>query len=77
MNELVEQFQKTRECPKCANTYFSLEVNWMNTYVKTTYTCDSCNWGFVLMTSCTSDASAPAPSSPNRSVASVPQTQSK
>ena len=77
MNELVEQFQKTRECPKCANSYFTLEVNWMDTYVKTTYTCDNCNWSFILMSNCTSPANVQDLSSSNQSAASAPQTQSK
>ena len=74
--DLIEQFWKTRECPKCTSTYFSLEVNWMSAYVKTVYTCEGCTWSFVAMSSCTSPASAPAPSSPSRSVVSERQTQS-
>jgi len=74
--DLIQKFWKSRECPKCANRYFSLEVNWMDAYIKTKYICDACNWSFIVMSSCTSDASAPAPSSPSRSVASVQQTQS-
>jgi len=75
--DLIEQFWKTRECPKCANSYFTLDVNWMDTYIKTVYTCDSCRWSFIAMTSCTSAANVRAPSSPNRSTVSVPQTPTK
>jgi len=75
--DLIEQFWKTRECPKCANSYFTLDVNWMETYVKTAYTCDRCNWSFISMTSCTSPSSVQAPSLPSRSVASVQPVQSK
>ena len=75
--DLVDQFQKTHVCPKCANSYFTLNVNWMSTYVKTVYTCESCNWSFIKMSSCTSPSNAPAPSSPNRLKVSELPTQSK
>ena len=75
--DLIEHFWKTRECPKCTTSYFSLEVNWMSTYVKTAYICEGCKWSFITMSSCTSPSSAPAPSSPDRSVASVLPTQSR
>ena len=77
MEDQLNTFLKTRECPKCANSYFTLEVNWMDKYVKTIYTCDGCNWSCVAMSSCTSPANAQAPSSPNRSGVSELQTQSK
>jgi len=65
----IEKFRKTHECPKCANRYFTLEMNWMNAYVKTSYVCEKCNWGCILMSSpnCTSLASSLDPSSPSRS----------
>lgn len=77
MNDLLDKFQKTHACPKCANSYFTLNVNWMSTYVKTVYTCESCNWSFIKMASCTSPASAPAPSLPSQSVVSGQPAQSK
>jgi len=55
----TEKFQKTHECPKCANSYFALHVKWMETYVKRTYTCEDCLWSCVETTNCTSPASAP------------------
>jgi transposase-like protein len=58
---LVDQFQKTRVCPKCQNRYFNIEINWMNSFVKSVYTCDSCAWSFT--TNCTSPASSPGLSS--------------
>ena len=77
MNDLVDKFEKTHACPKCANSYFTLNVHWMDTYVKTVYTCESCNWSFIRMASCTSPSNARGPSSSNQSKASVPQTQSR
>jgi predicted CxxxxCH...CXXCH cytochrome family protein len=77
MVDLVEQFQKTHECPKCANSYFTLNVNWLDTYVKTIYTCDSCHWSFIRMSSCTSPANVQSPSLPDRLKVSEPHTQSK
>ena len=77
MNELVEQFQKTRECPKCKNSEFTIEFNWLDSYTRSLYTCDSCNWSFVLMSNCTSPANVQDLSSSNQSVTSAPQTQSK
>jgi ribosomal protein L37AE/L43A len=75
--DLLEQFRTTHECPKCANSYFSMHIRWMDTYVKTVYTCEDCNWSVIVMSSCTSPASAQAPSSPNQSAVSEPQTQLK
>jgi len=75
--EDIAKFQKKHECPKCANSYFSIHVRWMTTYVKRTYTCEDCLWSCVEMSSCTSAASVPAPSSPDRSVVSVLQTESR
>ena len=77
MNDMLDTFQKTHACPKCANSYFTLNVHWMDKYVKTVYTCESCNWSFIRMASCTSPSSVPVPSSPNQSVVSEPQTQTK
>ena len=77
MNELVEQFQKTHECPKCTNSYFGMNIQWMDTYVKTVYTCDNCNWSFILMSNCTSPANVQGLSSSNPSAASAPPTQTK
>lgn len=77
MSELVEQFQKTRECPKCKNSLFTIEFNWLDTHTRSVYTCDSCNWSFVLTSNCTSPANVQDPSSSNQSEASVQQTQSR
>ena len=77
MNDLVEKFEKTHACPKCANSYFTLNVHWLDTHVKTVYTCEGCNWSFYRMSSCTSPASARAPSLPNRLKVSEPHTLSK
>jgi len=75
--DLLEKFQKTRECPKCEDSYFSMNIHWMDTYMKTVYTCDSCNWSFVVMSNCTSPSNAPDPSSPSPSKVSVQPVQSK
>jgi hypothetical protein len=77
MQELLEKFEKTHACPKCANSYFTLNVNWMNTYIQTVYTCESCNWSFIRMSNCTSPSNAQGLSLSNQSAASVPQTQSR
>ena len=77
MDDPVDKFQKTHACPKCANSYFTLNVNWMSTYVQTVYTCEGCNWSFIRMASCTSPSNAPSPSSPDRLKVSEPRTQSK
>jgi ribosomal protein L37AE/L43A len=76
MQELLEKFEKTHACPKCENSYFTLNVNWMSTYIKTVYTCESCNWSFIKMSSCTSPSNVQDLSLSNRSTTSVPQTQS-
>jgi hypothetical protein len=77
MEDVLANFMKSRECPKCANSYFSLEVSWMDKYIQTVYTCDRCNWSCIAMSSCTSPANVQAPSSPSRSGVSELQTQSK
>ena len=77
MEELLKKFEKTRECPKCTNTYFSIEFNWMDTYTKSVYTCDSCNWSFVLMSNCTLPANVQDLSSSNQSAVSAQPIQSK
>lgn len=77
MNDELEKFQTSHECPKCANSYFNMNIQWMDTYTKTVYTCDSCNWSCVAMSSCTSPASAPAPSFPNQSIACAQPVQTK
>ena len=77
MQELIEKFQKTRECPKCQNSYFAIELNWLNTHTKSVYTCDSCNWSFVLISNCTSPANVRDLSSSNQSAVSAPPAQSK
>lgn len=63
-----------QECVKCKNSYFTLDISWMNTYVETKYTCESCNWSFVV-SNCTSTASAPDLSCSNQSATSVQQVQ--
>jgi len=73
----IGTFKKTHQCPKCANSYFSLYVKWMDTYIKRTYTCENCLWSFVEMANCTSPSSVQAPSLPNPSVVSVQPVQSK
>lgn len=75
--DLLEKFQKTHECPKCTNSYFSLHVRWMETYVKRTYTCEDCLWSFVEMSSCTMPSNTPVLSSPSPSVVSVQPLQLK
>lgn len=77
MDDQVDKFQKTHACPKCANSYFTLNVNWMSTYVQTVYTCEGCNWSFIRMASCTSPSSVQAPSSSSQSVVSARPAQSK
>lgn len=77
MNDLINKFEKTHTCPKCANSYFTLNVNWLDTHVKTVYTCESCNWSFYRMSSCTSPSSAPAPSLPSQSVVFAQPARSK
>jgi transposase-like protein len=76
MEELLKQFEKSRQCPKCTNSYFTIEFNWMEKYTKSVYTCDSCNWSFVLMSNCTSPANVRDLSLSNQSTTSAPQTQS-
>lgn len=61
-----------QECVKCKNSYFTLEISWMNTHVETKYICESCNWSFVV-SNCTSTASAQDLSCSNRSAASAQQ----
>jgi hypothetical protein len=61
-------------CPKCNDSYFTLEISWLDTLVKTKYTCENCNWS-VVTSSCTSSASAPDLSCSNQSVTSSTQVQ--
>lgn len=77
MNDAVDKFEKTHACPKCENSYFTLNVHWLDTHVKTVYTCEGCNWSFYRMSSCTSPASARGPSSSNRLTVSEQHTLSK
>lgn len=65
--------QPVKECPKCENSYFTLEIRWMDTYVITQYTCESCNWK-ILKSNYTSPSNAQAPSCSNQSVVSAQQT---
>jgi len=77
MSDQLDKFQKTRACPKCANSYFTLDVNWMSTYIKTVYTCDTCNWSCIKMANCTSPANVRDPSLSNRLKVSAPQILSE
>lgn len=77
MDDEIKTFEKTRACPKCVNSYFTLEVNWMNTYVKTVYICDSCSWSFIKMSNCTSPASSQGLSLQGQSITSEQKTQTK
>jgi hypothetical protein len=71
--DLIADYQKTKKCPKCENTYFTLDIQWMEEYTKTIFTCDECRWSFV---SYTSHANAPGPSSSCQSTTSGQPTQS-
>lgn len=42
--EDIRKFDKTKECPKCTNVYFTLEIQWIYDIIRTKYTCDDCNW---------------------------------
>ena len=64
----------SQECPKCNNSYFTLEISWLGTHVKTKYICESCNWSFVT-SNCTSTSSAPDLSCSNQSVVYLGQAQ--
>jgi hypothetical protein len=73
--DVLDKFQKTHECPKCARSYFTLDISWMNTYVKTVYTCESCSWSCIVMSSCTSPSSVRDLSLKGQSVTSSQLTQ--
>lgn len=64
----------SQDCPKCKSSYFTLEISWLGTHVKTKYTCESCNWSFVT-SNCTSTSNAPDLSCSNQSVVSVGQVR--
>lgn len=66
--------KKVTECPKCKNSYFTLEINWIGTAVQTRHICESCNWSMVT-SNCTSDANVQAPFCSNQSAASAQQCQ--
>ena len=63
-----------QECPKCKDSYFTLVIRWISSYIITEYICESCNWNFVT-SNCTLTASAPDLSCSNQSVVSVGQAQ--
>ena len=65
--------QPVKECPKCENSYFTLDISWMDERVDVTYTCDSCNWS-TIKTNYTSPSIAQALSCSNQSVVSAQQT---
>jgi|APCry1669189070_1035195.scaffolds.fasta_scaffold18507_2 hypothetical protein len=63
-----------QECVRCKNSYFTLEITWLDMRVDTKYICESCNLTFVV-SNCTSTASAPDPSYSNQLVVSVGQAR--
>jgi hypothetical protein len=77
MDDQIKTFEKTHACPKCANSYFTLDVHWMNSYIKTVYICDLCNWSFTKLSNCTSPASSQDPSLQGQSATSEQKNQTK
>jgi hypothetical protein len=63
-----------RECPKCKNSYFILEISWMGERVDVKYICEGCNWS-TIKSNCTSPSSSPDPFCSNQTVPSEQQTR--
>ena len=66
----------SRECPKCTNSYFTLEISWLEKSVNTVYTCESCNWKFTV-SNCTLPAKSPGLSCSSQLAVSEQQSQSE